>query len=393
MSVLQRKAQAGKQEHQARSMTVPKSLRVSFAKVGNDLLDLALAVIGATQEQCTGDELADKLDDNALLILLDGPGGAMGGAMLGPELVGAFVQQQTTGRVAQTPSAKRRLTATDAALCAPVIDAVFKRSSALLESQSDKDLLAVYKFGARCENARLFNLALGGPDYHVIRLTIDVAAGAFQSTLTLILPEPVEQPMLELETTEGKPAPTKNRMQSVVMDLPTEIAAILCKLEVPVAQISKLQIGQTFAVRPEAFDEVTLVGLDGRKISKGALGQVDGQRALMLATFGSGQSSGARVGIDAYDDLDRTADLGRAAVPEISEALPDLQMLDGEATEIGGPPITDIDALPDLPDLDGDLPDLSDLPDLPDFDSELPELPDLDGDLPDLDDLPKLNIA
>ena len=51
MSVLQRIAQAGKQEHQVRSMTVPKSLRVGLAKTADELLGMALVVIGAMLER------------------------------------------------------------------------------------------------------------------------------------------------------------------------------------------------------------------------------------------------------------------------------------------------------------------------------------------------------
>lgn len=85
MSVLQRKARAGKQEHQARAMTVAKALRVSFAKVADKLLDLALAVIGVTRERCDGDQLPDKIDEAGLLLLLDGPGGATGGPFSAPD--------------------------------------------------------------------------------------------------------------------------------------------------------------------------------------------------------------------------------------------------------------------------------------------------------------------
>ena len=58
MSVLQRKARAGNEERQARSMTVPKSLRVGLAKAGDDLFDMALAVIGVTLEKISNDEVS-----------------------------------------------------------------------------------------------------------------------------------------------------------------------------------------------------------------------------------------------------------------------------------------------------------------------------------------------
>ena len=131
MSVLQRKATVGRQEHQARAMTLPKSLRVGLAKVADETLHMALAVIGITQERWAGDEIKDKLDDQSLMLLLDGPTGGTGGAVMDFALVSALVQQQTTGRVATSPAAERKMTETDAALCAPVLEKLFLRSNGL----------------------------------------------------------------------------------------------------------------------------------------------------------------------------------------------------------------------------------------------------------------------
>ena len=92
MSVLQRKAQAGKQEHQARAMTVPKAMRVCMAKVADDLFDMALAVIAISQDRFEGDSVSEFVSDDSLLILLDGPEGATGGVSVGMGLVQALVQ-------------------------------------------------------------------------------------------------------------------------------------------------------------------------------------------------------------------------------------------------------------------------------------------------------------
>ena len=103
MSVLQRKAQVGKQEHQARAMTVPKALRVGLAKVADDAFDMALAVIGVTKETAAASVVLEDVGEETLLLLLDGVAGKVGGALLGSALVSALVQQQTTGRRLYAP--------------------------------------------------------------------------------------------------------------------------------------------------------------------------------------------------------------------------------------------------------------------------------------------------
>lgn len=404
MSVLQRKAQAGKQEHQARAMTVPKALRVSIAKIADKVFDMALAVIGNAQERCEGDTIAETLDDNALLILLDGPGRSPGGVMIGPELVAAMIQQQTTGKVSTTAPAPRPLTSTDAALCAPLIDQLFQRAHGLLENDADRDVLALYKFGARVENARLFGLALDATEYNVIKLTIDIAGGAFQSGLTLLLPvvdkrvEPVSS-----EHADPDEAAAPLTLEKTMSGIKADLTAILGRVRLPLSRLEKLSVGDEFPLRPDAFEAVEIMTLDGRVISRGAMGQVDGQRAVQLENPAATPGSPKRRAAD-RDDLNlpqvEMADLGSEGgtpgrLPAPGDAggfapavdmpdLPDLSVSDGE------------EPLPDLPALEStselpDLPDLTDLPDLP----ELPDLPDLDtpGELPQIDGLTDLKTA
>lgn len=382
MSVLQRKAQAGKQEHQARSMTVPKSLRVSLAKVADDLFDMALAVIGVTQEKCAGDGLNAVIEPDSLLLLLDGPNGATGGVMIGAGLVGALVQQQTTGRVAPEPSVDRKMTVTDAALCAPLMDALFKRANAVLETEKDKDVLSCFRFGARAENARLFELAMGAAEYHVLRLTVDVASGAFQSPMVMILPVPDERHTSIHDPTDGQKEapPSKPTLEKTVLGLQAEITAVLGRVKIPLAQISTLKPGVTLRLPSDAFDEVELVSVDGSVICTGAMGQIDGQRAICLNDAPAAYGETHR-----YDDLD-------ASMPI---ELPDVNV--AEPLSVSPP-----ESFPDMSDAEsssiGELPDLPDIPDFPDFADqdealEALDLPDLDDELPDLEDLPKLNIA
>ena len=141
MSVLQRKAQVGRKEHQARAMTVPKALRIGLAKVADDAFDMALAVIGVTKETASASGLLADVGDETLLLMLYGVAGKPGGALLGNTLVSALVQQQTTGRVAAASAVDRPMTATDAALCAPMIDLLFKRAHGLVDNEVDRAAL------------------------------------------------------------------------------------------------------------------------------------------------------------------------------------------------------------------------------------------------------------
>ncbi|WP_298970956.1 flagellar motor switch protein FliM [uncultured Roseobacter sp.] len=396
MSVLQRKAQAGKQEHQARAMTVPKALRVSLAKIADQMFDMALAVIGATQERCGGDALSDKMDDASLLVVLDGPRGNVGGAVIGAELVAAMIQQQTTGKVAKEAPAARPLTSTDAALCAPLLDALFQRSHGLLEEDADRDILCPYKFGARVENARLFGLALDANEYHIVKLTIDVAGGAFQSNLTLILPvfERAPEHIASEETGVAAPAQT---LEKSVMSLRADLTAVLGRLKLPLDKLSQLVPGDVLTLKPDAFDTVEIMTCDRRVVSRGAMGQIEGQRAIQLDNAVARPDHPARRAEDREGlDLPQVDPLKEAPGGNDFGGLPDIDIGAIEHEPEGLPD------LPDLPALEGEdgLPDLSDLPGLSE-DTEMAALPDLsdlpglsdEDELPSLEDMPDFKIA
>ncbi|WP_187428772.1 hypothetical protein ROLI_017830 [Roseobacter fucihabitans] len=396
MSVLQRKAQAGKQEHQARAMSVPKALRVSIAKVADEIFEMALAVIGATQELCGGDDLSTKIEEGSLLVLLDGPRGCAGGAILGPELVAAVIQQQTMGKVFDVSSSDRELTETDAALCAPLLDAVFQRAHGLLERDSDRDILCPYKFGARVETPRLFALALDELEYHLFKLTIDIAGGTGQSGLTLLLPV-LEKGAGAAEPDEPEVPKPVQTLEKSVMNIKAELTAVLARLRIPIVELGRLSPGDVLTLDPDAFDSVEIVTRDRRVISRGSMGQLEGKRAVQLENRDSDAGRSNK-------PLEQRGPMGlpnRPAVPgpavgNASEGLPEigLDAIEHESFEVPD--------LPDLPALDdaGDLPDFSDLPGLSE-DGGLPELPDLpdlpdlegDGTLPSLEDLPDFKIA
>lgn len=403
MSVLQRKAQVGKQEHQARAMTVPKSLRIGLARFADDTFGMALVVIGLTQETRSGDTLSEILDDSTLMLLMDGPTGLAGGATLDGALVTALVQQQTMGRVTRIEGFERGMTETDAALCAPLIEGLLARANTLLEEEEDRDLIARFRFGAKAENARLFDLALDAAEYSILRLTVDVAGGKVQSNIVLILPLPEprcasHQPAGD-ETQERAKAPT---MEKPAMSLQAELSAVLCRIRLPLAQVSSFSTGTVLPVPSEAFDDMELTAIDGRVVTKGVMGQVEGKRALQikgiepLATYPDtsnedGPSDYANLELPALDlpqDLAPIDPSNLDSLPEIPD-LPDLPDPDQSPADPASA-LSEQPALPDLPDLDV-LPDFGDLAD-PNGQG-LPHLPDVDTVLPEAGDLPKFDVA
>ncbi|MEM6563799.1 MAG: FliM/FliN family flagellar motor C-terminal domain-containing protein [Pseudomonadota bacterium] len=402
MSVLQRKAQAGKKEHQARAMTVAKSLRVGLARTADDVFDMAMAVIGFSQDVRADDAVFKDLAEGALLVFLDGPRRATGGAVLGAPLVTALVQQQTTGKISDVSATERIMTATDAALCAPMLDALFAKANALLETAEDRAVVASYKFGARAEDSRLFALALDAAEYHVIRLTIDIASGKMQSEMTLILPVLAPAPDV-IEEEDASPTYPAVTLGPVVMNLRTELNAVLHRLPLSVGRLGALKPGDTLSIPGDAFDDVALMSIDGRFIGQGPVGQVEGQRAMMMNAHAETKLVNEAIAVDLEDD-ETPSDYSNLDLPELSlpDALTPIEPdANGDLPDL--PELPDIDGvdLPELPDLDvdglPDLPELDDLPDLPALDElgsdPLGETPEAEDALLELEDLPEIKIA
>ena len=98
--------------------------------------------------------------------------------------------------VASTGDSPRKMTITDAAICAPLIDALLPRASKLPDAAADRLLLEGYHFGAGVSDSRLMLMALEATNYTVIEMTVDMAVGTREGKLILIMPaEPVRQPV------------------------------------------------------------------------------------------------------------------------------------------------------------------------------------------------------
>ncbi|MEP2891275.1 hypothetical protein [Tateyamaria sp.] len=419
-SILGRKTAAGREQRKARAMTLQKAMRVTMAKVADQVMDLPVSVIGVVVQSVAGDDVEAALDDAALLLLLDGPARCTGGVVIDPGVVGAFIQQQTIGSVQPDMGDTRPMTRTDAAICAPLIDALIARAARIADEEDDRALIEGFTFGAKAEDARTLALVLDAADYVSIRLTLDIDRGNRQGTITLLLPtllarqDTVDGEGDETEEPEGDPG---GELAGAVMGLNADLDMIVCTLQLPLNTLQAWEIGQTLPLTPGTFPSVQITTRLGRVLARGMVGQVDGIRAVMPTRPPTHASQPLRRESDRPNiDLPQVEVLSstgrRSTVPreldvndaEIEEAMRALSLKldgpDGVSEPVALPPPSDIpDVVVDLPAMvdksaaDG-LPDLEDLPnleDLPDLaaSSDKDGLPELD-DFPDLEDLPDL---
>jgi hypothetical protein len=285
-TAMRRKTQAGRALHQSRTVSVLKALRLTLSKVGNDLFSLPVATMGATQSIVDNEDCAEIFLDDHLLILLDGPDGLRGAVMVDPVLVGGLIQQQTMGAVypvKDTPP--RPMTATDASLVEPLINALLSRAADLPETEAERSLLLGFKFGAKAKDSRLLCLALDARAFHILRLTIDMAKGARQGELLFCLPVPPPAPVVEAPDPKSGAdslGDTPKTLCASVLALKADLMVSLTQFQLPIRAAGALQVGQILDLGYVSFDDAQVRTRQGRILADGVLGQQDGMRALRL---------------------------------------------------------------------------------------------------------------
>ncbi|TNF20710.1 MAG: flagellar motor switch protein FliM [Rhodobacteraceae bacterium] len=342
-------ASAARREQETRVMSPARALRLGLARAAAQVLDLPLQVTGLKLTEVSLDALAGVLPDDMLLALLDGPDGARGAVGLDPAVVAALIEVQTMGAVGTQPVSDRRLTPTDAAMVAPWLDAALERVDVALDREApvggkDPGWLVGYRFGAMAEEPRALALALDSADFHMVRLTVDVALGRRTGEMLLLLPaaKPPEAP-----GKQARPVP-----QETFLSVPAELRVIAARLHLPLDRAGALKPGEILPL-DGLLGAAELRAVDGTLAGVARLGRLGDHWAVRL---GSGE--------DAAEAAEPAPPAALAELPAPKAAvkpLPDLPPFDSAP-----------DTLPDLPPLDFDTGfegegSAAPLPDLPEI--------------------------
>lgn len=278
-SAVQLKLAAASSGSQVGERTALRALRLGFARAAAAVCDLPLAVIGATQRRAGSDDVADYIRDDWLLLLLDGPNCQIGALLLCPDSIAALIQHQTMGKVSGSATSARAFTETDAAIVAPLVDAMLAKARDLVQVATDVQCLTGYSFGARSEDARSLSLTLEADRYRVFELSLDFAGGIVQGSACLILPDPPEP-----ETAKSK-ADSGPRLDKAVGAAPAELKAVICRMRMTLAELSALAPGDVLPLANGRIDKTELLAISGQRITTGRLGQAGGFRAVRLAGY------------------------------------------------------------------------------------------------------------
>lgn len=352
--VLLQKAQAAKRAEEARVMSPAKALRRALSRTANDEWELMLTAQGVLIEELDQDGAAAALTGAGLLVLLDGPDGAVGGVLLDRELLAGLIEVQTIGRVTKLPADTRELTHTDAAMMTPLIDGCLKRFVTNLEGHPMAAGAQGFRFGVMMTDVRSLSLLLDAAEYSVFRVTLDLADGTRQGEMVLVLPA-VPTPE---EVSEPDPDAAGEYEEKLLL-VPATVRAELAAVRVPVSRLSALKPGDVIELPEGAIRTARLVAGAGHVVAKVQLGRMDSMRAVrLLSETGAARANAVATALSIETpEVTDLPDTGAAPVaasaladslPAHVPALPETQ---GSSVDAFG---NDLDALPDLPPLDFD---------------------------------------
>jgi len=355
LTTLQRKAGAGRGESDAPGMTPAKALRLALSKAAQEELSLALRVQGVAESRVNQPGLLEVLSDDLLLLLLEGPQGGLGVAALDIQALAALIEVQTMGQVLKSPATQRRATATDSAMCEPLLGCALQEFEGHLAGSAAERWAAGFRFGERVENVRLLGLRVEEMDYRLFRISLDMADGAKKGELLLALPA---EGCVQRKCGADGGQSWAQMLHKTVQVSHAELLGVLHRTQMPLAAVTAFKIGDLVPVPQSAIGEVLLEGGDGRVVGVARLGQQNGYRALRITdgttTDTSAGSGDGMVNItpqaapepmmDALgDDGNISAEMPMAPIDlDGGGALPDLPMTsmdDLPAGDIGEPPM------------------------------------------------------
>lgn len=260
------------------------ALRRALGQAARELAGLQLTVGRPVQTRQSLAELLEQMEATSLLAIVEGPGEALGLVVLDPGLTAALVEMQTTGMLAAHPAAAgRRPTRVDAAMCAPVIDAMLGGAEGALSMAADpaaRDWSRGYRYASFLDTPAALVLLLEDVTYSVLSAGVTMGEGDRAGRVMVCLP--TRRP----ESADPPPASGRaGAMERVVMAAPARLRAVLHRRPTGLGQLAALRPGMVLTLPRAALEAVALESADGRRMATARLGQSRGFRALRLGAL------------------------------------------------------------------------------------------------------------
>ncbi|WP_424940477.1 FliM/FliN family flagellar motor switch protein [Aliiroseovarius sp. S253] len=322
LSVLQRKAGAGRPPSGISPLTATGALGNALQRAAQDVAKISTAMRSSVEGKAVLDAVLDELPEQALLCLVEGPDSGFGMVILDGALMVGLVEALTIGKVSNAlVPGDRSPTRTDAAICADFVDRLLECFEAEVQDAQLEIAAQVtgYRYALPFMDPQLIPLTLENVMYRTYRAELDLAGGAKQGALTLILP--FDPPAKTKRDAAVEGGTTDATLADVAMTCQAELRAILHQVHLPVTDVAKLEVGMMIPVPAQALGHVDLLDPKGDIVTTCRLGQIHGQRALRIGTA---------VPVDMSPALPMASVDTAMSTTSLSSTAPDLPVVGGD---------------------------------------------------------------
>ncbi|MFT6426056.1 MAG: flagellar motor switch protein FliM [Celeribacter sp.] len=372
ISAMRRKAGVGRPPPDVTAMSAAKALRLAAAKAAEDGTGMVMQVTDVSETLTSTSRLPELIPDHSLLALLEGPEHAYGLGVFSLAVTTSVVEQLTTGHVQKHTPEDRNPTSTDSVMCFELIDRMLSHFEQIVADASDPPQVEGYRTAAQLSETRSIPIAFDDIRYRMFRLTVDMGRGLRTGEIMFIFPATRPKP----KPVPGTQSDWQRDFKTSVMKTEAALEAILHRVSLPLSDAANLAVGMTIPIPHEALMRVEVVA-DGRRVSYGRLGQVNGHRAVRIDLNDPASMD---------DEADMSIGFGDHGADGIGHSeFPALGT--GDISDTMGedmPSLGDFPAMGDMGDMSGDLPSLGDMS------GDLPDLGDM-SDFPAMGDLPSLD--
>ena len=270
-----------------------RALRLAMVRAAENRVGLVVNVLGITEEIVTLEDLLRLIEDEHLLLALNNQQGLCGLAGIDLQTRAAVIEMLTTGVLRTSPADPRAVTATDAAMIAPLITGLLEEIRLQTDGTALQGWTADYAVGGRVANTRAAGLDMVDTSYRLVRLTLDLGAGERQGMILLALP--VTREMTKAQMPDAA-ADWTAALAAAVGQAPADLHAVLHRMRLSLRQINGLQVGQMLALPGITVGSVRLEAPDGRVVARVRLGQMAGLRAVRLQSPPPPDMTAPRIG-------------------------------------------------------------------------------------------------
>lgn len=306
-------------------------------------------------------EVPELLPEQALILAVEGPGGAMGTAAICPGLLSSLIEMQAMGRITARPVEARRATRADAAIAADFVNLLLEEYAASVAPLPGQAALAGFRYASYLDDPRPLALMLEDGGLRALSIGLRLGPGGERRGSLFVAvpateggglpaPKPASAPRAAALNDEA-PGAAGHATQRVLLSdamraAPVAVVGVLCRRPIRLRELRSLKPGHVLTLPRGALADCTLETAQGQTLARGRLGEQDGRHALRLRGAGQCREAGQEP-FHVQDGQQEAAAV--AAEADIHGCAPplDLSVQDAfrEAAGAGGPVVLPMQAV------------------------------------------------